>query len=119
MKIGIINDNQLTQKLNEEGATSSKKYEATALTASDDLTGFHIVFTSSQELKHLAGFLKQVGSKSICTVSNAKDFARYGIMVNFFVPDGKSDINYEVNQMVMDGAGIKLTSGFAKKAIKI
>ena len=65
----------------------------------------------------LPEFLKGVGAGKILTVSTGKDFARYGVMVNLS-KDG-SNFKYEINTMVVDGAGLKIDDSILKSATKI
>lgn len=117
VKICLVGDTPVKGELEKLATTTSVAIEIT--TATDNLSAYHIVYNPSSELSSLAAVLKQVGSAKTLTVSSAKDFARYGVMVNLLKETGKSEITYEINTMVLDGAGIKLDPNIIKKATKI
>lgn len=117
VKICIIGASPVTTLLKELAGSSSVLFEVTAVSPSDDLKEYHIVYNSSTEISSLPNVLKQVGGAKILTLSSAKDFARYGVMVNLAKED--SDFKYEINTMVLDGVGIKIDSSILNKAVKI
>lgn len=115
--VGVFEAEGLTAALKEKSSTSSRTLEIKALTEADDVSGCHLVFTSAKELADLAKFLKKVSKTKAVTISNAKDFARYGVMINLV--DEGTKVSYEINTMVLDGAGVKLDSKILKNATKI
>ena len=117
VKICVIGDSPVTPLLKELAASSNVPYEVTAVSKTDDLKIYHIVYNPSSEISSLPNVLKQVGGSKILTLSSAKDFARYGVMVN--LSKENSDYKYEINTMVLDGVGIKIDSSILKKAVKI
>lgn len=117
VKVGIVGATDLASELQTVAQSSATPIEVSELALTDEYSGYQVLFTGSTDLKELAKFLKKVGNVSACTVSNAKDFARYGVMVNIS-EDGNS-FKYEVNTMVLDGAGLKLKDTILKKADKI
>ncbi len=117
--IGVIGSSPLLPKLKALAGGTGGKYVIKELAISDDYSGCHILFMPIGELAQLAKILKKVNGTTILTVSDAKDFARYGVMVNFFKEDGKSKVKAEVNTMVLQGAGIKLSNKLMKKVVSI
>lgn len=120
INIAVAGSSAVTSELIQV-TTSNKRFriKVTEISMSENLSGYDIVYTSTDDLKQLAKILKNVGNSKICTVSSAKNFARFGVMINIFNEEGKSKVKYEVNKMVIDGAGLKLKNNFMEKAIKI
>ena len=116
--IGVVGESPIMEKLKELAANNSEmKIEIKSKTFTDDLTDCNLVYTATEELSLLAKVLKQANRSKIITLSSAKDFARYGVMINFVLEDSK--LKCEVNKMVLDEAGVKLDSKILKKAIII
>ena len=61
--------------------------------------------------------MKQASKAKLVTISSAKDFAKYGVMINFV--DEGSKVKVQINKMVLDEAGVKLGSKIMKDAIII
>jgi hypothetical protein len=107
--VAIVGSSPVTDELQQLTKTKNKiKVDVEEVSLSQELSSYQ-----------LAKLLKKVGNSKIFTVSSSKDFARYGIMVNLFQEKGKSKIKYELNKMVLDGAGLKLKNNFERKAEKI
>jgi len=120
--ICVVGSSPLVPQLKElaaREASKGQKYEIKEVAISDDLSGCHILFLPIHELAQLAKVLKKVNGTSLLTVSDAKDFARYGVMVNFFKEEGKSKVKAEVNTMVIQEAGIKLSDKLMKQVVTI
>lgn len=115
--VGIVGETSLLAMLENKIASKKEKISLRSKSYTDDLSECHVIFTPAKELKDLAKILKKLNKTNIVSISNAKDFARYGIMINL-IEDG-SKIKYEVNQMVLESIGVKLSSKIMKKAIKI
>ena len=67
----------------------------------------------------LAQILKKVNEKPVLTISDSEYFARYGVMVNFYQEEGKSNIKFEVNKMTLGFADLKMSSRLLKLATVI
>lgn len=120
INVAIVGSSSITDELQQLAKRKTKiKIEIEEVSLSQELSNYHVVFTPTDDLGQLAQLLKKVGNSKICTVSSSKDFARYGIMVNLLQEKGNSKIKYELNKMVLDGAGLKLKNNFEKKAEKI
>ena len=112
--IGVLENSRILSELQKEATASNRKISVKTKSLTDDISDCHIIFTPAQDLKNLAKVLKKVSNTNIITISNAKDFARYGVMINL-VNNGK----IEVNKMVLDGAHVKLNPKLMNDAIKI
>jgi len=116
--IGVVGDAAVAAQLEKLAANDDKKsFKVVSKDFSDDLSDCNLIYTSTQELSELAKVLKQAGRAKLVTISNAKDFARYGVMINFIEQDSK--LKLEVNKMVLDEAGIELSNKILKDAIII
>ncbi|UCG61591.1 MAG: YfiR family protein [Candidatus Zixiibacteriota bacterium] len=117
--IYVVGESPVTPKLEElaekesaEGSTITVKVVSEA----DDLTASHILFLPSDDVSLLAKVLKKVKNSPTVTVADAKDFARYGAMIAFFNKEDDSDIHYEINRLVVESAGLTISSKIMDKA---
>lgn len=110
--LGVVGESAVTGELEKLAASASVEIRIKAFT--DDMSDCHIVYTPTTDLKNLAKVLKQAAKAKLVTISSAKDFARYGVMINLMPNGGKLD--FEINKMVLDDAGVKLDSKILKKA---
>ena len=120
--IYVVGESQVGTKLQEFAAGESgekKSIEVELVSINDDLGKADILFLSSDDLGDLARVLKKVNGTHTLTVSDAADFARYGVMINFVEEDGSSKVKLEVNRVVLDNVGAKLDSDLLKEAILI
>lgn len=117
VKVCIVGDSPVKASLEELASSSSKSLEISQAALGDDLSAYHVVYNPSGEIASLAKVLKGVGGAKVLTVSTGKDFARYGVMVNLS-KDG-SKFKYEINTMVVDGAGLKIDDKILSSATKI
>lgn len=119
--IYVVGETPLLPKMKEfasERSGSGTKYEVKQVAVTDNLADCHILYIASSELAMLAKVLKKVDGTSTLTISDTKDFARYGVMINF-TDDEKDPAKVEVNKLVLDGAGIKLKDELKKKVATI
>ncbi|UCD62683.1 MAG: YfiR family protein [Candidatus Zixiibacteriota bacterium] len=119
VSIYVVGDCPVNEKLRELAAAESKdgkSVEVTVVSSADEIEDADIVFVATGDLDVLAKVLKKIKGKSVLTVADAKDFARYGVMINFFEEEGSSEVKYEVNTLVLDSVGVKLSSKLMKKA---
>lgn len=117
--IHVIGDTPMLAKLEELAELKSQKGPKVSVEQvkyTDDLSGCDFLFVSSEDLSVLAKVLKKVNGTKTLTIADAKDFARYGVMINFFEEEGSSRVRYEVNKLVVDSAGITISSKVMDKA---
>lgn len=110
--LGVVGDSPVNAEL--ERLASAHPIEIRIKAFTDDMSDCHVVYTSTTDLKDLAKVLKQAAKAKLVTISSAKDFARYGVMINLMENGAK--LNYEVNKMVLDDAGVTLDSKILKNA---
>jgi hypothetical protein len=82
-----------------------------------DATGCRIVFVSSAEEKHLKEILDTLDSLGALTVSDMKDFARRGGMIQFTLEGER--IRFEINLGSAENAKLVLSSELLKVAANI
>ncbi len=119
--ICVVEDAPIVAKLKELAANQAgkRKYDIKVVSLTDDLTDCHIVYLPTDDLGKLAKILKKVDGKKVLTVSDAQDFARYGVMVNIIDDASASKVKFEVNKMVLDMSGISLSQDLMKEAVII
>jgi hypothetical protein len=117
--ISVVGDSPLADQLTTLAAdkkVDGHTIEVRTVGIGDDLSKSKIVFISSSELSDLAKVLKRVDGKKILTVSDNENFARYGVMVNFFEDEGNSKLGYELNRLSLKLAGLKADPELVKNA---
>lgn len=120
--IAVIGESSLTPILKELSAKESDEgrcFEIKEVTLADDLADCHILFLAVDSFAKLAKILKKVDSSKALTVGDARNFARYGVMINLSKEDNSPKLKLEVNTLVLKSAGIELDDKLLKKAIKI
>ncbi|HKK20444.1 MAG TPA: YfiR family protein [candidate division Zixibacteria bacterium] len=119
--ICVVENAPIVAKLKELAAKhdGNRKFDIKVVDLTDDLGSCHIVYLPTDDLGKLAKVLKKVADKKVVTVSDAQDFARYGVMINFIDDAGSGKLKYEVNKMVLDMTGIKLSQDLLKEAVII
>lgn len=115
--IVVVGSTALTEKINAGIQKANlTNIVAKEMTIKDDFTSAQIVFIVTQDKTKLPAILKKVAGKPILTISDADYFANFGVMVNFFKEDGGSKVKFEVNKMVVDDSGLKISSKLLKMA---
>ncbi|UCC45169.1 MAG: YfiR family protein [Candidatus Zixiibacteriota bacterium] len=120
--IYVVGECPVNGKLEEYASKESKDgktIEVKVVSSADSISEADIVFVASDDLGTLAKVLKKVKGTHALTVSDAKDFARYGVMINFLQEEGSDKVKLEVNKIVLDNAGAKLNSKILEKAVLI
>jgi len=122
--IGVVGESPLTPKLRELAAAASgggSKITVTTVSPDSDLTAYQILFLTTEDKTALAKILKKVENSPVLTISDAYYFARHGVMVNFYSEevDGKVKVKFEVNQITLGMAGLKMSSKLLKLATLI
>lgn len=122
--IGVVGESPLTPKLKEMAAAATRagsKITVTTVSPDSDLTAYQILFLTTEDKAALAKILKKVENAPVLTISDAYYFARHGVMVNFYKEEveGKAKIKFEVNQITLSMAGLKMSSKLLKLATLI
>jgi hypothetical protein len=70
-----------------------------------DLRSCEILFISSSERKQLSTILEYTKYKPILTISDHKDFAKLGVMINFYLTT-ENTLHFEINREPLNESGI-------------
>jgi len=117
--ISILGQSSLTPKIEELAAEKSArgvKIIVQTIAMRDDISDTKILFSPTKNLKELARILNKVEGTRVVTVSDCDEFARYGVMFNFYKEEGQKEVKFELNRMVIDFAGLKVDPDLFKKA---
>lgn len=91
-----------------------KKVEVKYITEVKEIDSCHILFitkVSRKKLNKIVNFTKQ---NPILTISDTKDYALKGVLINFFIFDDK--IRFEVNKEAINRSGLVLSYHLLKFA---
>jgi hypothetical protein len=83
----------------------------------DELNGFHILFISASEQRHLADILRKLESSSALTVSDLDGFCAAGGMIAFVTDNER--IRFEVNADIAQRRGLKISSKLLSLATNV
>jgi hypothetical protein len=73
-----------------------------------DLKGFHLLFVSSSEARHLSQIMESVNGKGVLTVGETDGFTQAGGVINFTLVENK--VRFEINTDAAERAGLKISS---------
>lgn len=121
VSIAVLGESPLTPKLRELAAAKTRegtRMTVTTVTLDSNFAGFQVLFITTEDKAELARILKKVENVPVLTISDAYYFARHGVMVNFYTEEvgGKEKVKFEVNQITMGFAGLKMSSKLLKLA---
>jgi hypothetical protein len=103
----------------EKRSAGGKKIEVKTMAVGDDFTTSQIVFIGTKELPELAQILKKLKGLPVLTVSDANNFAGFGVIVDFIKDDsGGNKLTFAVNKMAAKEVGLKVSPDFVKQAKK-
>ena len=78
------------------------------LTRQQDLKGFHMLFVSSSEARHLSQIMESLRGKCVLTVGETEGFAQTGGVINFTLEENK--VHFEINVDTAERAHLKISS---------
>lgn len=121
--ISVIGQSDITAELTRQAAKESaggRKIEVKAVNISDDFSKSQIVFIAAKELTDLAAVLKRLKGAPVLTVSDAGNFAGFGVMIDFVKSDGghSAKVSFAINKMAAREAGLKISDDLIKQAKK-
>lgn len=82
-----------------------------------DLASCQMLYIAPSEKEKLWYIVREVAGEPVLTVSEIKDFAKSGIMLNMLVQN--EAVNWEVNLPRVQDAGLKVDSQFLRNASKV
>ncbi len=120
--IAIFGSSPITEKLDSIVAKRTADQPPVVIrsfTPRNDLSQARILYIPSPDLEVLASVLKRANRTNVLTVSDNPDFARYGVMINFYRDEDDSTIKFEYNKMALKISGLKVDPKLLEKARKI
>jgi hypothetical protein len=79
-----------------------------------NLKSCQILFISSSEKERLRPILGAIKEHNVLTISDTENFARQGVMINFYVEDNK--VRFEINPDAIRRSGLRITSKLLRLA---
>jgi hypothetical protein len=120
--IAVVGESPLIAALKQEAekkSTGGKKIEIKAMALADDFTASQIAVIGTKELTELAQILKKVKGLPVLTVSDANNFAGFGVVVDFMKDDtGGGKLTFALNKMAAKEIGLKMSPDLVKQAKK-
>jgi hypothetical protein len=80
----------------------------------NSLKNCQMLFISSSEKERLKSILAAIKEYNVLTISDTENFARQGVMINFYVEDNK--VRFEINADAVRRTGLKITSKLLRLA---
>ena len=109
--LGILGDDPFGGALEQtvKGKTvNGRELVLRRLTRVEDLKGFHMLFVSSSEARHLPQILESLRGKCVLTVGETEGFAQAGGVINFTLEENK--VHFEINLNTAERAHLKISS---------
>ncbi len=88
--------------------SQGRSFEIRRREKTEDLTGCHILFISSSETKSVRNILEAIRGSGALTIGDTPMFARSGVMINFYMSEGK--IRLEINLEAITKEKIDISS---------
>ncbi|MCK4631770.1 MAG: YfiR family protein [candidate division Zixibacteria bacterium] len=120
--IAIFGSSPITEKLDSIVAKRTVDQPPVVIrsfTSRNDLSQARILYLPSPNLKVLASVLKRTNRTNVLTVSDNPDFARYGVMINFYRDEDDSTVTFEYNKMALKISGLRVDPKLLENARKI
>jgi hypothetical protein len=114
--IGVFGENPIFEALN---ANSQKKIKGRQIKIEhiknlQDLKNSHIVFIGKAGTLDLKSILDHLKKGNVLTISDTKEFAQMGGMINFYLEKGKT--RFEMNPEAANEAELKISSHILRLA---
>lgn len=118
--VGVIGDENVfnTLKLWYDGkAKGSKKYVIKKLGSPDEATGCQVVYVGKSKNRDFDIIKTSVTGKSVLTITDGNGMGHKGSCINFKVIEGK--LKFELNQAIVTGSNLKVSTQLSSMAILI
>ena len=93
---------------------NERKMEVSLLDMSADTGECDMLFVTAQAEKNIERIIALSRGRSMLVIGDTQGFAQRGVVVNFFLEDGK--IRFEINQAASRRAGVRISSQLLKLA---
>lgn len=118
--VGVIGDDNVFNTLKQwyDGKPKgSKKYVIRKLASASEATDCQVVYVGKSKNKEFENIKNSITGKSVLTITDGNGMGQKGSCINFKVIDGK--LKFELNQGVVTGANLKVSSQLSSMAILI
>jgi hypothetical protein len=118
--VGVIGDDNVFNTLKQwyDGKPKgSKKYVIKKLASSAEANNCQVVYLGKSKSKEFENIKASTTGKSVLTVTDGNGLGQKGSCINFKVIDGK--LKFELNQGVVSGSNLKISSQLSSMAILI
>lgn len=118
--VGVIGDDNVFNTLKQwyDGKPKgSKKYVIRKLASASEATDCQVVYVGKAKNKEFENIKNSITGKSVLTITDGNGMGQKGSCINFKVIDGK--LKFELNQGVVTGANLKVSSQLSSMAILI
>jgi hypothetical protein len=118
--VGVIGDDNVFATLKQwyDGKPKgSKKYVIKKLASPAEANNCHVVYLGKAKSREFDNIKASTTGKSILTVTDGNGLGQKGSCINFKVIDGK--LKFELNQGVVSGSNLKISSQLSSMAILI
>lgn len=115
--LGIIGKNPFGLTLEEFYSYQkirSKKVEIQYFSNPDGIEKCHLLFISHSNKTQLSRILSRIRNKPILSVSDTKNFAEEGVLINFYIVENK--IRFEINESEARKSGLSISYLLLKMA---
>lgn len=118
--VGVIGDENVFNTLKQwyDGKPKgSKKYVIKKLASAAEAGDCQVVYVGKSKNKDFENIKTSITGKSVLTITDGNGMGQKGSCINFKVIDGK--LKFELNQGVVTGANLKVSSQLSSMAILI
>ncbi len=91
-----------------------KVWEVSSVNPKTNLRNCNVLFIAASESANLGQILNEIKDDAVLTVGDTEGFAGQGVMVNFYVEQGK--VRFEINNDAAGRARLKISSNLLKLA---
>lgn len=118
--VGVIGDDNVFNTLKQwyDGKPKgNKKYVIKKLSSAAESGDCHVVYVGKSKNRDFDQIKASTAGKSILTITDGSGMGQKGSCINFKVVDGK--LKFELNQAVVAGSSLKVSSQLSSMAILI
>jgi hypothetical protein len=118
--VGVLGDDNVFNTLKQwyDGKPKgSKKYVIRKLSAAAEAAECHVVYVGKSKNRDFDQVKASTAGKSVLTITDGSGMGQKGSCINFKVVDGK--LKFELNQAVVSGSSLKVSSQLSSMAILI
>lgn len=118
--VGVIGDENVFNTLKswyDGKAKGTKKYVIKKLSSAGEAESCQVVYVGKSKNKDFEDIKTSVTGKSILTITDGNGMGQKGSCINFKVIDGK--LKFELNQAMVSGSNLKVSTQLSSMAILI